>query len=61
MVDLRKTIKHTTMKGKLIKHGDSGIFAMMDFCYKAKPCLSEENSILEFNVNTDEWWIYEKL
>lgn len=49
------------MKGKLIKHGDGGIFSMMDFCYKAKPRLTKENTILEFNVNTDEWWIYEKL
>jgi hypothetical protein len=49
------------MKGKLIKHGNGGIFAMMDFCYNAKPRLTKENSILEFDVNTDEWWIYEKL
>jgi hypothetical protein len=49
------------MKGKLIKHGDGGIFSMMDFCYKAKPRLTKENTILEFDVNTDEWWIYEKL
>lgn len=49
------------MKGELIKHGDSGIFAMIKFCYNAEPRLTKENSILEFDVNTDEWWIYEKL
>ena len=53
--------KENDMKGELIKHGDGGIFAMIEFCYKANPRLSKENSILEFDVNTDEWWIYKKL
>lgn len=48
------------MKGKLIGHG-TNMFRMMAFCYNAEPKLTEENSICEFDVNTDEWWIYEKI
>lgn len=48
------------MKGKLIAEGWN-MFRLMDFCYNAKPRLTNENSILEFDVKTDEWRLYEKL
>lgn len=47
-------------KGQLLGHG-TNMFRMMDFCCKAEPKLTEENSIAEFNVATDEWWLYKKL
>ena len=45
-------------KGKLIAQG-TGMVSMMNICYEAK--LTEENSILEVDVKTDAWEVYEKV
>ncbi len=45
-------------KGKLIKSG-IGMAAMLDFCFVNK--LSDANSILDVDVKSDEWEIYEKI
>lgn len=49
--------KLTAMKGKLIAHGTTGMFGMMDMCYKHG--WNYDNTIMEHDG--DEWWIYEKI
>ena len=45
-------------KGKLIAKG-IGMVSMLNTCYKAK--LTNDNSIIEVDVKTDVWEVYEKI
>lgn len=47
-------------KGRLIAQG-LGMVSMLNTCYNSTPKLTDENSIMEVDVKTDEWKVFEKL
>ena len=44
-------------KGKLLAQG-IGMVSMLNICYKSK--LTNDNSIMEVDVKTDEWKVFAK-